>query len=151
MPEIVRLVLFPIRVNRFQHFRCGRKIAFIKRARITIPLARDYNPIAPIGQANFFPIQKWPAARDGIAELEMGAIWKRHRGTVVRMIIQVPNQVPNLVDALANENLLEADQIRLEALDPLPQESEPVVPRRLIVPDIDGEDLQHRRRNLAVD
>lgn len=89
--------------------------------------------------------------RDRIPELEMRANRKRHRRTILRVVAGVVDEFTNLVDALANEHFLESDQIGLEALDSLSNESGPLGPWALVVPDIQGENFQRHISNLAVE
>jgi hypothetical protein len=66
------------------------------------------------------------------------------------VIAGIANEFTNLIDALAHEHFLKPDQIRLEALDPFPDEPCPFKPRTLVMPDIQSEDLQGHVSNLAV-
>jgi hypothetical protein len=106
-------------------------------------------PVTPVGESNLFRREDPPTTRDCIPESEMRAIRERHRRAVLGVEAAVANEFSNLVDALAYEHFLEPDEIGFETLDPLPDESRPLGPRALIMPDVQGEDFQRHAPNLA--
>jgi hypothetical protein len=63
--------------------------------------------------------------------------------------VNTANVTIDLIDVLAHENFLEPVQIRLQALDPFPNESCSFWPWFLVMPDIQSEDLQCHSSNLT--
>jgi hypothetical protein len=99
--------------------------------------------VAAIGQLLFFAIGERPAARDGVAELELRVAALEAAGRrVVAMRQSVFEQRRDLVETRRAQCFLESDDVRSEPVEPLANPSRARGPRSLVVPEIQREDSE---------
>lgn len=111
-------------------------------------------PISSIGQLDLFAIENRPAARDRVSKLKMLPIRQGHGRSVVKVVVEIPalsaQDLSSLIDSVPYQDLLEPDQIGIQAINPSAKKHQAIRPGLLVMPEIQRKHLQCHGENLAV-
>ena len=106
--------------------------------------------VAAIGKRLLLARDQRPATRDGVAELELRVAAPEAPGRRVGAVRQaLPRAAPDLVETRRAQRLLEADDVRVEAVEPLADANRPRRPGPLVVPEIQRENSQRHAAHCS--